>query len=541
MDVGFIATLRLSLSHPLSPFPSAETGRTDASFQGASHMTDWLSRRTTITTVIVVCALAITTCIGALFASRLLIGDLARLATVGERDRVASGAAIAQAGNVLSIITISTIVLLVLTCLLLIFALQASHKRHVAADALAEGDRVAGRIALAEMVLAGKVKDDFLASVSHELRNPLAAILTWTQLLRSKTLDEAKSRRALEIIERNVVSQTLLIDDLIDVSRAVAGKFRFEVRPIELAPVIRAAVEAQAPASNARDVGVRLELNDGVGLVSGDAERLQQVMSNMISNAIKFTRKGGLVSLALRKVQSHAEITVHDDGIGIEAGFLPHVFEPFRQATGGPTRSSSGLGLGLSIARHIVELHGGVITAESAGPGCGSTFTIQLPLLGVVPGIGPRLPGRTLTRHAVSEIQPRRLDGVRVLVVEDEPATNESLVVLFEACGAEASGVASAIEALAAFDVQPPDVVVSDIGMPGEDGCSLIRRIRLRTRAGGGEVPAVALTAYTKVEDRLGILGAGFQVYLSKRADPNELVAVVDHLARREPLPEVVS
>jgi len=498
-------------------------------------MTEWLSRRNLLTTVIVVCVLAISTSVAALISSSLLIGDLARLATIGEQDRVASSAAIGHAGLVVSVITISTILVLVATCLLLMFALHANHKRHVLADALAEGDRLAGRTALAEMVLAGKIKDEFLASVSHELRNPLAAILTWTQLLRSNTLDEAKSRRALEIIERKVVSQTLLIDDLIDVSRAVSGKFRFETRPIDLAPLIRAVAEAQAPASSARNIEVRFELEDGTGLVSGDSERLQQVMSNLLSNAIKFTPKGGHVTIALRKVQSHAEVSVRDDGMGIEAGFLPHVFEPFRQATGGPTRSSSGLGLGLSIVRHIVELHGGAIAAESGGPGLGATFTIQLPLLGVVPKAGPRTPGRAVARHTVSEIQPRRLDGVRVLVVEDEPATNESLVVLFEACGADASGVSSATEALTAFDVRQPDVVVSDIGMPGEDGCSLIRRIRQRTRARGGQVPAVALTAYTKVEDRLGILGAGFQVYLSKPADPNELIAVVDRLTRREP------
>jgi CheY-like chemotaxis protein len=307
------------------------------------------------------------------------------------------------------------------------------------------------------------------------------------------------------------------------------------VRPIDLVPVIRAAAESQGPASDAKHIRLQLVLDERAGMISGDSERLQQVMWNLISNAIKFTPKGGRVQVLLQRVASHVEVVVSDSGVGIDFEFLPHVFEPFRQGTGGSMRRHGGLGLGLSIVRHIVELHGGEIIAFSEGPQRGSTFTIKLPLLAtgqesIAPPVRHPIAGATLGSGKLG-----RLDGIRVLIVEDEPSTSEALFELFSSCGAEARIADSAAEALAAFDARPPDVLVSDIAMPGQDGYSLIRAIRKRGREEGGNVPAVALTAYAKIDDRVSILGAGFQMYLSKPADPTELIAVVNSLARRVP------
>jgi len=365
------------------------------------------------------------------------------------------------------------------------------------------------------------------------LRNPLAPILTWTQLLRSGTLDKEKTRRALEVIERNVASQAQLIDDLVDVSRVVSGKFRLDVRPIDLAPVIRSAADSQGPASDAKHIRLQLVLDERAGLISGDSERLQQVMWNLISNAIKFTPKSGSVQVVLQRAESHVEISVSDTVVGIDPEFLPHVFEPFQQGSGGSMRRHGGLGLGLSIVRHIVELHGGEITAYSDGPGKGAKFTIKFPLLATASENGEPSRRHPIARDTLSQGRLGRLEGIRVLVVEDEPSASEALLVLFDACGAEAKAAGSVPSALTLFDTWQPDVLVSDIAMPGEDGYSLIRKIRQRSPERGGLTPAVALTAYAKIEDRVTILAAGFQMYLSKPADPNELVAVVSSLARR--------
>jgi CheY-like chemotaxis protein len=256
-------------------------------------------------------------------------------------------------------------------------------------------------------------------------------------------------------------------------------------------------------------------------------------MWNLISNAIKFTPKGGRVQVVLQRAESHVEVTVNDSGIGIASEFLPHVFEPFRQATGGSMRRHSGLGLGLSIVRHIVELHGGEIIALSEGLDHGSKFTIKFPLLATAGETGEPSRRHPIARDTLTEIRLGRLDGIRVLIVEDEPSASEALVVLFNSCGAESKAAGSVTEALVVFEGWQPDVLISDIAMPEEDGYSLIRKIRLRSPERGGAVPAVALTAYAKVEDRVTILAAGFQMYLTKPADPNELVAVVGSLAGR--------
>jgi len=449
----------------------------------------------------------------------------------------ATQASLKRAQTVFNLITSVSIALAVMLCIMLIFFINRMYREQARARLLAEEGQTRTTVALQDAKAASHLKDEFLATVSHELRNPLAPILTWTQLLRSGTLDRAKTDRGLEVIERNVASLSQLIDDLIDISRVVSGKFRLDVRPIELVPVIRAAVESQRPASDAKQIRMHLVLDERAGLVSGDSERLQQVVGNLLSNAIKFTPKGGSVQVTLGRAESHVEMAVADNGIGIESGFLPHVFEAFQQATDGSMRRHSGLGLGLSIVRHIVELHGGEIGAESPGLGGGSRFTIKLPLLGMgAPNGFPRLRHPTAGDGLV-DVLLRRLDDIRVLLVDDEPTANEATQALLESCGAEVRVAGSAAQALQVLDSWKPDVLISDIAMPEEDGYVLIKKIRARKAAEGGDIPAAALTAYAKIEDRVNILATGFQMYLSKPADPSELIAVVYSLASRRRRP----
>lgn len=449
----------------------------------------------------------------------------------------ATQASVHRTQTIYNLITSVTVVLVVILCVMLVGLVNRMQREQSIARRAAEEGQARTTVALQEAKEAGHLKDEFLATVSHELRNPLAPILTWIQLLRSGTLDKKKSDRAMEVIEHNVLSLSELIDDLLDVSRVASGKFRLDVRSIDLAPVIKAAIESQRPASDAKHIRLQTVLDERAGLISGDSERLLQVMANLLSNAVKFTPKGGSVQVTLGRAESHVEIGVADSGMGIEAALLPHVFEPFRQGADGSMRRHGGLGLGLSIVRRIVELHGGEIIAESQGPGRGSRFTIKFPLLGMDEPTGTPRPRHPTARDGLEKPLFRRLDDIRVLLVDDEPTANEALAVLLGSCGAEVRVAGSATQALQTLEVWKPDVLICDIAMPEEDGYSLIRRIRALGVEQGGDIPAAALTAYGKIEDRVNILAAGYQMYLSKPADPSELVAVVASLAayRRRP------
>jgi signal transduction histidine kinase/CheY-like chemotaxis protein len=450
----------------------------------------------------------------------------------------ATGGAIARASAertqvFFRLLTSVSIFMALLLCAMLILIINRSYRDQASARLRAEEGQSRSTIALEEEKAASHLKDEFLATVSHELRNPLAPILTWTQLLRSGTLEKEKVNRGLEVIERNVISLSELIDDLVDVSRVVSGKFRLDVRPIDLASVIKTAVESQRPASDAKKIRLQLVLDERTGLVSGDSERLHQVVGNLLSNAIKFTPKGGSVQVTLGRAESHVELAVSDNGIGMDAMFLPHVFEPFQQAMDGSMRRHGGLGLGLSIVRHIIELHGGEIEAESGGENKGSRFTIKLPLLGTSESKSAVRPRHPSAGDEITNVLLHRLDKIRVLIVDDEPTANEAVQVLLESCGAEVRVASSAAQALQVFDIWRPDVLLSDIAMPEEDGYLLIKKIRTRSPENGGNIPAAALTAYAKIEDRVSILAAGFQMYLAKPADPSELIAVVSSLASR--------
>ncbi len=381
---------------------------------------------------------------------------------------------------------------------------------------------------------ASRLKDEFLATVSHELRTPLTAILGWAHMLRSGKFDDASVLKALETIERNARSQAQLIDDLLDVSRIITGKLRIDVRPVDPHTFIEAAVEAVQPAADAKGVRVQRIIDTGVVTVSGDPVRLQQVVWNLLSNAIKFTPKDGWVQLRLERVNSHLEITVSDSGDGIPPEFLPFVFDRFRQADQRTTRHHGGLGLGLAIVRHLVELHGGRVRAESAGEGHGSTFTVTLPVAPIYQRVDGEERVNPASRDTLPSYEcPDRLDGVHVLVVDDEPDTLEVLKAGLGQCGAEVSAVSSAAEALELMMADVPDLLISDIGMPGEDGYELIRKVRALPKENGGRIPAIALTAYARTEDRLKSLRAGYQMHVPKPVELAELVAVAASLADR--------
>lgn len=385
-----------------------------------------------------------------------------------------------------------------------------------------------------ELETINRVKDEFLSVLSHELRTPLNAILGWAKLLRAGKLDGARAEQGLEVIERNAKSQAQLIEDLLDISRIITGKLRLKVRPLSLVSVIEAALDTVRPAADARSIRIQTVLDSEAGPVSGDPDRLQQVVWNLLSNAIKFTPKGGRVQVRLERINSHIEIIVSDTGQGISPEFLPHIFDRFSQADGSTTRVHSGLGLGLAIARNIVELHGGTIHAESPGQGQGTTFIVNLPLM-IVHRFFDR-PDRVhpTASTEVSLKDAPSLEGVKILVVDDEVDTRELLITLLEQSGARVTAAASVSDALEKLEQMQPDVLLSDIGMPDEDGYSLIRRVRTLSKERGGQTPAIALTAYARTEDRIRALEAGFQTHIAKPLEPAELVAVIKSFAGRD-------
>jgi signal transduction histidine kinase/CheY-like chemotaxis protein len=384
---------------------------------------------------------------------------------------------------------------------------------------------------------ASRAKDEFLAVVSHELRTPLNAILGWSRMLRASKLDEATHERALETIERNAKAQSQLINDLLDVSRIISGKLRLELRPIDLGSVIKTALQTARPSVDAKDLRLEVMLDPGAGLVSGDPDRLQQVVWNLLSNAVRFTPRGGRVQVRLERINSHVEMIVSDTGVGISPEFLPFVFDRFRQADSSYTRKHGGLGLGLAIVRHLIEMHGGTVHVYSAGEGQGTTFTVKVPLMIVEDPA--RFQSETAERrhsaagyNAPFEIAPI-LNGLRVLVVDDEPDARELLTTVLEKHDAAVTAVASVAEALDVFERLKPDALVSDIEMPNEDGYSLIRKVRSMKTELGGRIPAIALTAHARVEDRLRALSAGYQSHVAKPVEPAELIAVIASLVGR--------
>jgi signal transduction histidine kinase/ActR/RegA family two-component response regulator len=380
---------------------------------------------------------------------------------------------------------------------------------------------------------SNRLKDEFLATLSHELRTPLTAILGWAGMLRDGRLDAKSSATAIEIIERNARTQQQIVDDILDVSRSITGYLRLEAEPTDLRCVVEAAIDTVRPAATAKSIALSAAFEPGVGPIMGDPMRLQQVVWNLLLNAVKFTPLGGEVSVRVGHEGGHARLTVSDTGEGISADFLPHVFDRFRQGDQSTTRVHGGLGLGLSIVRHLVELHGGTVRAESVGEGLGSTFTVELPLLRIAEfGLrnedqthgGDGSGGESATRKRQSAM----LEGLRVLVVDDEPDALNLIKVVLERMGATVTAVESAAAAWGSLEESWPDLLLCDIGMPGEDGYQFMRRMRaLESARGPSATPAIALTAYAGDGDRALALDAGFHLHVPKPVDPADLVSVI--------------
>jgi PAS domain S-box-containing protein len=385
---------------------------------------------------------------------------------------------------------------------------------------------------LAAAEAANRMKDEFLATLSHELRTPLNAIVGWVRILLSGKARAEDLQEGLAAIERNAQVQCQLVEDLLDISRISSGNLRLDVQRLQIAEVIEAALATVMPAANARDIRIHKVLDSLAGPVTGDFARLQQVIWNLLSNAVKFTPKGGRVQVLLERVNSHVEISVIDTGVGIRPEFLPHVFDRFRQADPSTTRRHTGLGLGLAIAKQLVEMHGGSIRAKSPGEGQGSTFTVMLPIMVVHPEWpeAKKVPPKDAAAEDETGLEGA-LAGIRVLVVDDEQDAQQIIRRVLENCMAEVALASSAAEAMELIGRFRPDVIVSDIGMPNEDGYDLIRQVRANHSA--KQIPAAALTAFARTEDRKRALLAGFQTHIAKPVDPAELTAAVASLAGR--------
>lgn len=386
-----------------------------------------------------------------------------------------------------------------------------------------------------EAARANRLKDEFLGTVSHELRTPLNAILGYARMLHDGTVTRDRETRAAEIIERNATALTQIVEDVLDVSRIISGRTRLNVQRVEVAAVVNEAIETVRPTTDAKGVRLLTVVEPRHPIVSGDPDRLQQVVWNLLSNAVKFTPSGGWVHVWLERTNSQVEIVVRDTGRGIHPDFLPHVFERFRQADGRVSREYNGLGLGLAISRHLVELHGGTIHAASDGEGKGATFRVRLPMTNMqTTPEGEPTRGHPRPEPGGGNTARARLDGIHVLAVDDEEDSLTLLREILETAGAQVTTVASSQEALDAVEKIAPGVIIADIGLPRMDGFELILRIRQWRERSIREMPAAALTAYARSEDRQRALRSGFQMHLAKPIDPEELVAAVAALARRE-------
>jgi signal transduction histidine kinase/ActR/RegA family two-component response regulator len=410
---------------------------------------------------------------------------------------------------------------------------QYEVRDHLEARRRAEAERerllAAEQAARAEVEAAARAKDEFLAVLSHELRTPLQSMLGWIKVLQTDRLDDVTRRRAMQSIERGTRAQAQLIEDLLDISRIIAGKMRVDLRPVEVESVVAAAIDAVATASAQKRVVIETVVQARNVEVAADPNRLQQVVWNLLSNAVKFSREGGRVEVTVCRIGAEAVIAVRDDGVGIAHGVLPRVFERFHQADSSSTRAHGGLGLGLAIVRHLVELHGGKVTAESAGLGHGATFTVRLPALPAF-GTGPE---RAAVRERVRGVSSdTALTGLRLLVIEDDADALELLATVLRQRGADVVTARTTGEALLALEQGSIDVIVSDISMPGEDGYSFMRRVRERD-ATLGHVPALALTAHARPEDTQHAFLAGFEAHVAKPIEPAFLAQVIAKLAGR--------
>lgn len=382
--------------------------------------------------------------------------------------------------------------------------------------------------ARAEAEAANRIKDEFLATLSHELRTPLTSLLGWSSVLREAKRDEKVLAQGLEAIDRNARVQAQLIDDLLDVSRIVSGKLNLDVRPLDVSSVTRAAINVVRPAADAKGISIDYWAEPGLGAISADSARLQQIVWNLLSNAVKFTPHGGKITVRVEQDGTDARVTVKDTGQGIEPDFLPRAFDRFRQADSSTTRSFGGLGLGLAIVRHLVELHGGTVSAHSEGVNQGATFSATFPLL------ADRAEAIAIAHGSDGAGETYSLDGLRVLLVDDEPEARQIITTVIARTGAEVTACHSASEALAKLIEWKPDVILSDIAMPEEDGYSFIHKVRSLPREKGGDTPAAALTAYARDIDRRQALAAGYQMHIAKPIGANQLVSMIAKLAGRE-------
>jgi PAS domain S-box-containing protein len=388
------------------------------------------------------------------------------------------------------------------------------------------------RLRADELEHANRVKDEFLATMSHELRTPLTSILGWARLLGSNRLSEKEKERAVQVIQRNAEAQSKLIEDLLDVSRIITGKLRIELQPVSFAALTDSTINSLGPAIDAKELQLEKRIDPAAGPIMGDPSRLQQIVANLLSNAIKFTPSGGRIDVSFQRYDSHVRLEIRDTGVGIPPEHLPHIFERFRQVDSSNVRAHSGLGLGLAIVDYLVRQQAGTVWAESGGVGKGATFTVEFPLtsfdtISTDPRVGQLFPQVTkvLTEDAESSVQASLMDR-RILLVEDDPDTQELLKTLLRRNGAEVIAVSSSAAALEEIARRKPDVIISDIGMTGENGYALIRKVRALAPA-GGHIPAIALTAYAGAADRRRALLAGFQTHLAKPVDPADLIAVI--------------